>query len=71
MTKARKQAASEAPSLPQVGDKVYTPRLEMVYEISEVCVGGDEADLHVSDTNLEQCASGLLLELLDKHWQLG
>ena len=40
--------------MPQVGDKVYPPRSEMVYEISKVHHGGDEVDLHVPGTNLER-----------------
>jgi hypothetical protein len=55
MAKARKDAtASEVPPLPQVGDKVYPPRSEMIYEISRVYPGGEEVDLHVPATNLER-----------------
>jgi hypothetical protein len=53
MAKARKQSADpEVQPLPQVGDKVYPPRSEMVYEISKVYVGGEEVDLYVPGTNL-------------------
>ena len=55
MAKARKKAAEpEAPVAPQIGDKVYPPRSEMVYEISKVHHGGEEVDLHVPGTNLER-----------------
>src|ERR1700684_2138697 len=55
MAKPRKKAsAPEAPAAPQVGDKVYPPRSELVYEISKVHYGGDEVDLHVPGTNLER-----------------
>jgi hypothetical protein len=55
MAKPRKKApAPETPPLPQVGDKVYPPRSEMVYEISKVHHGGDEVDLHVPGTNLQR-----------------
>jgi hypothetical protein len=54
MPKPRKQAAPGAPAPPQVGDKVYPPRSELVYEISQVHVGGNEVDLHVPGTNLER-----------------
>src|SRR5258705_12141245 len=48
MAKPRKKtAAPEPPPMPQVGDKVYPPRSEMVYEISKVHYGGNEVDLHV------------------------
>jgi hypothetical protein len=40
--------------MPQVGDKVYPPRSERVYEISKVHHGGEEVDLHVPRTNLER-----------------
>ena len=40
--------------MPQVGDKVYPPNSQMVYEISHVHVGGDEVDLHVPGTNLQR-----------------
>jgi hypothetical protein len=40
--------------MPQVGDKVYPPRSEMVYEISKVHYGGNEVDLHVPGTNLQR-----------------
>ena len=53
MAKARtKPTAREAP--PQVGDKVYPPNSQMLYEISHVHVGGDEVNLHVPGTNLER-----------------
>jgi hypothetical protein len=55
MAKPRKKtAALESPPMPQVGDKVYPPNYEMVYEISKVHCGGDEIDLHVPGTNLER-----------------
>jgi hypothetical protein len=55
MAKPRKKtAAPEPPPMPQVGDKVYPPRSEMVYEISKVHYGGEEVDLHVTGTNLER-----------------
>jgi hypothetical protein len=55
MAKARKQAAApEPPPMPQVGDKVYPPNSQMLYEISHVHVGGDEVDLHVPGTNLQR-----------------
>ena len=55
MAKPRKKAATpEPPPTPQVGDKVYPPRSEMVYEISKVHHGGDEVDLHVPGTNLQR-----------------
>ena len=38
----------------QVGDKVYPPNSQMLYEISHVHVGGDEVNLHVPGTNLER-----------------
>jgi hypothetical protein len=50
----RKAAAPEVPMAPQVGDKVYPPRSEMIYEISKVHYGGQEVDLHVPGTNLER-----------------
>jgi hypothetical protein len=40
--------------MPQVGDKVYPPNSQMLYEISHVHVGGDEVDLHVPGTNLQR-----------------
>jgi hypothetical protein len=40
--------------MPQVGDKVYPPRSEMIYEISKVHHGGGEVDLHVPGTNLQR-----------------
>jgi hypothetical protein len=40
--------------MPRIGDKVYPPRSELVYEISKVHYGGDEVDLHVPGTNLER-----------------
>jgi hypothetical protein len=53
MAKARtKPTDREAP--PQVGDKVYPPNSQMLYEISHVHVGGDEVNLHVPGTNLER-----------------
>jgi hypothetical protein len=55
MDKPRKKtAAPEPPPMPQVGDKVYPPRSELIYEISKVHYGGDEVDLHVPGTNLER-----------------
>src|SRR5258708_18044719 len=55
MAKPRKKPpAPELPPIPQVGDKVYPPRSEMVYEISKVHHGGEEVDLHVPGTNLER-----------------
>ena len=55
MAKLRKKpAVPEPPPLPQVGDRVYPPRSELVYEISRVYIGGDEVDLHVPGTNLER-----------------
>jgi hypothetical protein len=55
MARPRKKAAApESPPMPQVGDKVYPPRSEMIYEISKVHYGGEEVDLHVPGTNLEQ-----------------
>ena len=47
MAKRKRVSASELPLMPQVGDKVYPPNSQMVYEISHVHVGGDEVDLHV------------------------
>jgi hypothetical protein len=48
MAKPRKNTAVPEPvPMPQVGDKVYPPRSEMVYEISKVHHGGEEVDLHV------------------------
>ena len=38
--------------MPQVGDKVYPAKSEMLYEVSHVHHGGDEVDLHVPGTNL-------------------
>src|SRR3984885_16301358 len=53
MAKPRtKLTEREAP--PQVGDKVYPPNSQMLYEISHVHVGGDEVNLHVPGTNLER-----------------
>jgi hypothetical protein len=40
--------------MPQVGDRVYPPNSQMLYEISHVHVGGDEVNLHVPGTNLER-----------------
>ena len=54
MPKPNKKAAPDAPAPPQVGDRVYPPHSQMVYEISHVHVGGDEVDLHVPGTNLER-----------------
>jgi hypothetical protein len=55
MAKPRKKtAALESPPMPQVGDKVYPPNYEMVYEISKAHCGGDKIDLHVPGTNLER-----------------
>jgi len=54
MPKPRKQAAPDAPAPPQVGDKVYPPRSQLVYEISRVRDDGQEVDLHVPGTNLER-----------------
>jgi hypothetical protein len=54
MPKPRKQAAPDASAPPQVGDKVYPPRSELLYEISHVYVGAQEVDLHVPGTNLER-----------------
>jgi hypothetical protein len=54
MAKTRKKTASpEPPPPPQVGDKVSSPRSEMVYEICKVHQGGEYVDLHVPGTNLE------------------
>ena len=52
MVNPRKKPA--APSAPQVGDRVYPPNSQMLYEISHVHVGGDEVDLHVPGTNLQR-----------------
>ena len=52
MVNPRKKPA--APSAPQVGDRVYPPNSQMLYEISHVHVGGDEVNLHVPGTNLER-----------------
>jgi hypothetical protein len=54
MPKTSKKAAPDASAPPQVGDKVYPPRSELVYEISRVRDDGQEVDLHVSGTNLER-----------------
>lgn len=54
MAKPRKTAAPEASAPLQVGDKVYPPRSELVYEISRVRDDGQEVDLHVPGTNLER-----------------
>jgi hypothetical protein len=54
MPKPSKKVALVASAPPQVGDKVYPPRSELVYEISHVHAGGDEVDLHVPGTNLER-----------------
>jgi hypothetical protein len=54
MPKPSKKAAPDALAPPQVGDKVYPPRSQLVYEISRVYKGGDEVDLHVPGTNLER-----------------
>ena len=54
MAKRKRASASELPVMPQVGDKVYPPNSQMVYEISHVHVGGDEVDLHVPGTNLQR-----------------
>ena len=54
MPKTRKQVAPEVSAPPQVGDKVYPPRSELVHEISNVYLGGNEVDLHVPGTNLER-----------------
>ena len=55
MAKPRKKASQpEASAPPQVGDKVYPPNSQMLYEISHVHVGGDEVDLHVPGTNLQR-----------------
>ena len=54
MPKPRKNAAADPSAPPQIGDKVYPPRSQLVYEISHVHVGGDEVDLHVPGTNLER-----------------
>jgi hypothetical protein len=54
MAKRKRVSASELPLMPQVGDKVYPPNSQMVYEISHVHVGGDEVDLHVPGTNLQR-----------------
>jgi hypothetical protein len=47
MAKTRKKAISEPPSMPQVGDKVYPGKSEMLYEISHVSHDGAEVNLHV------------------------
>src|ERR1700733_13252152 len=54
MAKSKRTSASEPPPMPQVGDKVYPPNSQMLYEISHVHVGGDEVNLHVPGTNLER-----------------
>src|ERR1700727_3332587 len=54
MAKRKRVSASELPLMPQVGDKVYPPNSQMLYEISHVHVGGDEVDLHVPGTNLQR-----------------
>jgi hypothetical protein len=54
MAKARKKALSEPPPMPQVGDKVYPGKSEMLYEISHVSHDGSEVNLHVPGTNLER-----------------
>jgi hypothetical protein len=55
MFKSRKKPAEpEAPTMPQVGDKVKPGRSEMVYEISRVSDDGAEVNLHVPGTNLER-----------------
>jgi hypothetical protein len=45
---------SDAPIMPQVGDKVIPPRSEMVYEIIRVSPGGEDVDLHVPGMNLDR-----------------
>jgi hypothetical protein len=40
--------------MPQVGDKVYPGKSEMLYEISRVSHDGAEVNLHVHGTNLER-----------------
>ena len=52
--KPSKKAAPDASAPPQVGDKVYPPHSQLVYETSHVHVGGDEVDLYVPGTNLER-----------------
>jgi hypothetical protein len=55
MTKARKKTAAPEPRpMPQIGDKVYPPRSEMVYEISKVHYRRNEVNLHVPGTNLQR-----------------
>src|SRR5580693_4703488 len=54
MPNPRKKAAPDASAPPQVGDKVYPPRSELVYEVSRVRGDGEEVDLHVPGTNLER-----------------
>ncbi len=54
MPKPGKKAAPATQAPPQVGDKVYPPRSELVYEIGHVYVGGNEVDLRVPGTNLER-----------------
>jgi hypothetical protein len=56
MPKPRKKAAveSDAPIMPQVGDKVIPPRSEMIYEILRVSPGGEDVDLHVPGMNLDR-----------------
>jgi len=51
---SKKAAAPEPPPMPQVGDKVYPPRSELVYEISDVSHDGAEVNLHVPGTNLQR-----------------
>jgi hypothetical protein len=54
MPKPTKKAGSDASAPPQVGDKVYPPRSQLVYEISRIRDDGQEVDLHVPGTNLER-----------------
>jgi hypothetical protein len=54
MAKSKRTSAPESPPTPQVGDKVYPPNSQTVYEISHVHVGGDEVDLQVPGTNLQR-----------------
>jgi hypothetical protein len=54
MAKSKRTSAPDSPPMPQVGDRVYPPNSQMLYEISHVHVGGDEVNLHVPGTNLER-----------------
>jgi hypothetical protein len=54
MAKSRKKpAASEAPIVPRVGDKVTIPRITSVLEVDHVTLDGSEVTLRRPGTNLQ------------------